>query len=95
MTKIPEQGPVSGNATHRSLMLLFSSAETGLFKGTQNCRETGQLVKEARHMQTTFSTILSSPPIRPMVESTQKLVRPQLNTVRQTERRSVPKCLQV
>jgi len=80
MTKIPEQGPVSGNATHRSLMLLFSSVETGLFKGTQNCRETGHLVKEARHMQTTFSTILSSPPIRPMVESTQLLVRKRIKS---------------
>ena len=74
MTKIPEQGPVSENAIHRSLMLLFSSVETGLFKGIQNCRETGHLVKEARHMQKNFSTILSSPPIRPMVESTQLLV---------------------
>lgn len=94
MTKILKQGPVSGNAKQRSLMLLFSSVETGLFKGTQNCRETGHLGKEARHMQTTFSIILSSPPICPMVKNTQLLVRNQLNLFSRPEWRSVPKCLQ-
>lgn len=96
MTKIVHQGPFSGIAKCPSLILLFSSTEIGLLKGTKNWRETGHPAKEARHMyNTTFRTILSSPPIRPMVESTQKLARNQLNTLRRQERRSVPKCLQV
>lgn len=85
MTKSLYQGPVSGITRRHSLILPSSFKETGPLKGTINCRNIGHLAKEARHMYTTFSKILSSPPIRPMVESTQKLVRPQLNTLWRTE----------
>lgn len=79
------KGPVPEITRRRSAILLLSSSEKELFQGTKNCRETGYLDKEAGHMYTTFSNILSSPPIRPMVESTQLLVRTQLNTRWRTE----------
>ncbi|MBT2569970.1 hypothetical protein [Planococcus sp. ISL-110] len=96
MTKYLYQGLVSEIARLPSLILLLSSKEKELFQGTKKNRETGHLDKEAGHMhRKTFRTFLSSPPIRPMVESTQLPVRPQLNILWRPERRSVPKCLQV
>ena len=95
MTKKLDEGPVPEIARRPSFILLVSSVEKELFQDTKNCWATGHLDKEAGHMyKITFRTFLSSPPIRPMVESTQLPARSQLNKLLRPERRSVPKCLQ-
>jgi len=95
MTKNPDEGPVPETGRRPSLILLLSSVEKELFQGIKNCWATSRFDKEAGHMhRITFRTILSPPPIRPMVENTQLPVRPQLNRLLRPERRSVPICLQ-
>ncbi|WP_142826864.1 hypothetical protein [Planococcus soli] len=95
MTKNLYEGPVPEITRRPSLILLLSSAEKELFQGMKNGRKNGHLDKEAGHMhRPTYRNFLSSPPIRPMVESTQLPVRPQSNLFMRPERRSVAKCLQ-
>lgn len=95
MTKNLYKGAIPETTRRPSVILLLSSVEKELFQGTKNCWETGHLDKEAGHMhRPPFRNSLSSPPIRPMVESTQLPVQPQSNLFLRPGRRSVTKCLQ-